>query len=109
MSRIITTRTEIKDKALAMQAFKQAGVSCIEQGDRFLRFTSGSMRNALLDLETGTITGDSDFGHEDGLGGVLRQYYSEAQFKQEALKIGTTIDEREVNKEGEIVLLWHTA
>lgn len=108
MSRIITTRTEIKDKALAVLACQQAGVAFRDEGE-VLVFTSGSLANSQLNLRTGDIVGDSDFGHSKTSLGMLRQYYSEAKFKAEAQKIGTVIDERTTNKEGEIVLMWHMA
>lgn len=108
MSRIITTQTQIKDKELAVLACSQAGISFRDEGDQLI-FTSGSLAHARLDLTTGNISGDTDFGHSKSSLGVLRQFYSEAQFKREAQKIGTTITERTTDKEGNIVLQWHMA
>lgn len=110
MSRAITTRTEIKDKELAVLALNQAGISFREQSDDVLVFTSGKMANARLYLQTGEIIGDSDFGHtKSSMVGMLRQHYSEVQFLREAQKVGTTIDQRETDQEGNIVLMWHMA
>lgn len=106
MSHRVTTETEIKDKALAIAALKTAGISYVEQGNDVLRFTSGRMANASLDLRTGRITGDTDYGHtQDGLG-VLRQNYGEAKYRQECLKQGVSIESREVDREGNIILMW---
>jgi hypothetical protein len=105
MSRRISTQTEIKDKDLAIAALNQAGIMHEVIGNT-IRMNSGFMANATLDLNTGTVTGDSDFGHNFGL---LRQYYSEAKVRAEYLKSGAVIDERQNDVEGNIILLWHTA
>jgi N-acetyl-beta-hexosaminidase len=108
MSRRIYSKTSITDKDLALQALKQAGIQYQDQGKTIL-FTSGEMANATLDLTTGTISGDSDFGHtKEGLVGLLRQHYSEAQIKREYAKLGTTIDERQTDGQ-DVVLMWHMA
>lgn len=109
MSRRITTKTSITDKDLAEQALKQAGIQYQDQGTS-IRFTSGEMANATLDLTTGTISGDSDFGHtKERLVGLLRQHYSEAQVKREYAKLGAVIDERQIDNQGNVVLMWHMA
>jgi hypothetical protein len=76
MSRRVTTKTEIKDKALAIDALKLAGMSYRDEGDSLL-ITSGAIANARINLTTGEVSGDSDYrGHSaEGLG-ALRQYYS---------------------------------
>lgn len=106
MSRRITTETNITDKAVALEALELAGIEHNVQGDT-IYMSSGDFRNARLDLRTGTISGDSDFGHDSEQFGVLRQYYGEALFRAEARKNGTTIEQREVNEEGDVVLMWH--
>jgi len=109
MSRRIARQTSITDKELALQALKQAGIQYQDQGNT-IRFTSGTMANATLDLTTGTISGDSDFEHtKERLVGLLRQHYSEAQIKREYAKLGTVIDERQTDKQGNVVLMWHMA
>ena len=109
MSRRIYTKTLITDKVLALQALKQAGIQYEDRGTT-IRFLSGGMANATLDLTTGTISGDSDFGHtKEGLVGLLRQHYSEAQIKREYAKLGTVVDERQTDHEGNVVLMWHMA
>jgi hypothetical protein len=108
MSRRISTQTEIKDKDLAIAALNQAGITHEVIGNT-IRMSSGFMANATLDLNTGTVTGDSDFGHSSSNLGLLRQYYSEAKVRAEWLKSGAVIDERQNDVEGNIILLWHTA
>lgn len=103
MSHRVTVNTEIKDRALAIEALKSAGISFREQGDT-LALESGDYRNATLNLKTGAITGDTDWGHNAGKLGLLRQNYAEAKFKQEAFRQGVSITDRTVDKDGNIVL-----
>lgn len=104
MSHRVTTETEIKDKVLLAQACKTAGITFTEAGEQ-VRFTSGKLQNASLDLRTGRITGDSDYGHtHEGLG-VLRQCYGEAKYKAECARQGISIESRTLDREGNIVLM----
>lgn len=106
MSHRVTTQTEIKDKACAIKALQKAGWAFQESGSR-LTVTSGPMRNATLDLTTGQVSGDTDYGHsrgDDSLG-ALKMYYAEQKYVQECHKQGITILERGVDaKSGEILL-----
>ncbi len=104
MSHRVTTETEIKDKALLVQACKTTGITFSEQGEQ-IRFTSGKMANATLDLRTGRITGDSDYGHTSSGLGELRQAYGEAKYKGECARQGIQIESRSVDREGNIVLM----
>ncbi len=104
MSRRVTTKTEIKDKDLAVQAMKAAGLQYQDQGES-LHITSGKMRGAIVDLRTGDISGDSDYGHTtEGLG-MLRMHYGEAKYRRECLRQGITIESRTLNKAGEVELI----
>jgi hypothetical protein len=105
MSHRVTTETEIKDKVTLTAACKTANISFVDQGHDSIRFTSGGLTNAVLDLKTGRITGDSDYGHtRDGLG-ALRQHYGEAKYKAECARQGIQIESRTVDREGNIVLM----
>lgn len=104
MSHRVTTATEIKDKALAIQAAKAAGVGVVEEGNT-LRFTSGDLRNAVLDLRTGRITGDTDYGHTEEKLGALRLHYSEAKYTLECARQGIMVESRTVNKDGHVELI----
>ncbi len=104
MSHRVTTETEIKDKALLTQAAKSANITFTEHGDT-IRFTSGALANATLDLRTGRITGDSDYGHTSSGLGVLRQAYGEAKYKMECARQGIQIESRSVDREGNVVLM----
>lgn len=108
MSRRITTETNMNDKGLAVEALTLAGIEHRVQGD-FIYLSSGDFRNSTLNLKTGAITGDSDYGHTESKFGVLRQHYGEAIFRREAINNGTVIDTREVDTEGNVILMWHTA
>jgi hypothetical protein len=103
MSHRVTVQTEIKDKALAIEALKAAGVSYREQGNT-LQLTGGNYNNAVINLATGQITGDTDWGHDAGKLGLLRQNYTEAKFRAEAFRTGVSITDRVVDKDGNIVL-----
>jgi len=98
----------MKDKSLAIAAIKAAGLGYTEVGNT-IRFNSGRMANATLDLTTGDISGDTDYGHTQDVLGALRQNYGEAKFKQECNKQGIMIESRQVEKNGDIVLMWATA
>jgi len=104
MSRRITNKLNITDRDLAIEALKLAECSFDEHGNS-LYITSGLLCNATVDLTSGEITGDSDYGHSAEKFGLLRQYYSEAQVRAECLKNGTWITEKQTDDEGNIVLL----
>lgn len=103
MSHRVTVQTEIKDKALAIEALKAAGVQYREQGDN-LMLTGGNYNNATINLKTGAITGDTDWGHDAGKLGLLRQNYAEAKFRAEAFRTGVSVTGRTIDKDGSIVL-----
>ena len=104
MSHRVTTETEIKDKALATAALKTAGISYQESGQT-IRFTSGPLANATLDLSTGRISGDTDYGHSPAKLAELKMFYGEAKYKLECNRNGIMVESRTVNKAGEIELL----
>jgi hypothetical protein len=104
MSHRVTTRTEIKDKDLAKAALQQAGYSFSEYGNT-LTITSGDLRNASLNLDTGDITGDTDYRHSESKFGALKQYYSEQKYKKELSRNGGYIESRAVDKNGDIILM----
>lgn len=104
MSKRVTTQTDIKDKGLAIAALTSAGLAFQEMGNT-LRITSGPLANATIDLGSGLISGDTDFGHRKESMGILRQHYSEAQFRKEATKAGVSIGQRLVEKQsGDVIL-----
>jgi hypothetical protein len=105
MSRQITTRTEIKDKALAIAALKTAGWRYHEDGNK-LTVSSGPMSGSIIDTSTGTIQGDSDMHRRDELG-ALKKFYSEAAYKKALFITGAQVIDgsREVLKNGNIVFM----
>ena len=108
MSRRIENQTNITDKDLACRALQLAGMDHDVQGT-MIYIKSGAMAGARVNLKTGLISGDSDYGHTEESLGVLRQYYSEALFKRECARQGTIVDQRQEDANGDVVLLWHTA
>lgn len=107
MSHRVTTQTEIKDRDLAIQALKKAGLGYSEVGSN-IQITSGRMANATINLDTGLISGDTDYGHNSETLGMLRQAYGEAKYVRECNKQGVMIEGRNVEKNGDIVLMWAT-
>lgn len=103
MSHRVTVQTEIKDKGLALQALKASNISFREQGDT-LHLTGGGYENVSINLKTGSVSGDTDYGHQASKLGLLRQNYAEAKYKAEAFKQGVSISDRRVEKNGDIVL-----
>ena len=105
MSHRVTTSTEMRDRALIEQACKQTGVSFVANGSNAIRFTSGSLNNAVLNLSTGTIEGDTDYGHTSEKLGALKQAYGEAKYRYECTRQGIMIESRSVDARGNIVLM----
>jgi hypothetical protein len=105
MSKRVTTKTDIKDKNFAIAAMKNAGLAYEEMGDTVLRITSGALANASIDLTTGVISGDTDYGHRKEVFGSLRKHYSEVKFRHEAQREGVQIKQRIEQKDGSIKLL----
>ena len=108
MSHRVTTQTEIKDKRLAMEALKKAGMTFVENGDS-LRITSGRLSNATIDLRTGSISGDTDYGHSATVLREVIQAYGEAKYRQECQRQGIQVESRSVDQKGNVVLLCHMA
>jgi hypothetical protein len=104
MSKRVTTQIDFKDADIAKAALKAASMSFEENGTT-LRITSGACRDAVINLRTGEITGDTDYGHGEKAFGLLRQNYAEAKFRAEAFKNGVTINESTTDKEGNVVLM----
>lgn len=104
MSRRVTTKTEIKDMALAKTALQSAGYGFEEHGSQ-LSITTGSLRGAIIETRTGEISGDTDYGHRESEMGALRQFYGEAKYRAELAKQGGWVDSRQVDKNGDIVLM----
>ena len=110
MSKRITSKTEIKDMSLAKKALKQLNMMYTEQGST-LRITSGKFAHCIsIDLANGTIVYDSDARYTDKDFNAFRQAYTEATFLHNAQHEGNiTIDERQVQGNGDIVYMYHTA
>jgi hypothetical protein len=105
MSHRVTNETEMKNKELAVAAITAAGLSFRAQGESRLVITSGRLANAVLDLGTGVITGDSDHGHTRETLGMLKQHYGEAMYRAECAKTGVEIFNRSVEEAtGDVIL-----
>lgn len=104
MSHRITTKTQMTNKDLAIDALKMASVSYQESGASTLRITSGPLRNASIDLTTGNVVGDTDYHGRDTLG-ALRKFYSEAQIRERCRLEGHTVEERSQLQDGRIRLV----
>jgi hypothetical protein len=102
MSVRVTQKTEIKDKELAIQALKLAGVTYNISGNT-LSLHGGSLNGCRIDLSTGDISGDSDYGHTAEKIGIVRQYYSEAKVRHDLAIQGHTVESKEIVK-GDVIL-----
>lgn len=104
MSKRVTTKTEIKDRELAVSSLKKLGYGYREDGGN-LTITSGPMQNASLDLTSGMITGDTDYGHSSAALSSLNQTYGELKYTMECQRQGITVESRSVDQQGNVVLI----
>lgn len=95
MSHRVTTETNMNDIAIVQKVAKAKNISFSVNGAS-VSFTSGALNRATLDTKTGRITGDTDYGHTQSALGALRQAYSEEKYRQECLKQGIQIEDRQV-------------
>ena len=106
MSHRVTTQTEIKDRELALGAFKAAGIKFRDLGSNTFEVTTGRS-TATLNLTNGQIEGD-DMRWKEADFDVLKQHYAEQSLLWNLRRQGHTVQNREVNKEGDIVILYQT-
>jgi hypothetical protein len=102
MSRRVTTKTAMTDGTIVAAAAKQQGFDTNVVGNT-VHFLSGSLRGAVLDLRTGNITGDTDYGHTATGLKALVQGYGEAKVRAEIAKQGGYVEQRMM--EGDKVVL----
>lgn len=99
MSHRVTTRTDIKDKTVAVQALKKAGWGHHPEGDTGISVTTGPMAGAFIDLRTGIVSGDTDDRLNEKKLGALKKFYAEAVFLREAQRQGHQVESRTVMKD----------
>lgn len=100
MSKRIEHKSAINDRAVAIAAFDNAGYRYHEHGDT-IAITSGPFANVSIDLKTGTISSDSDFGHTKELLGTLQRVYNEAMIRRDLNTPGVYIGQRVENYQGQ--------
>jgi hypothetical protein len=106
MSKRVTTQTEIKDRAIALDAFKASGTNFREiTGDTFEVRAGHS--HGVLDLRTGQIEGDDMSFRKDDFTNLV-QHYGEQKYMTELRRIGASIHSREVDRDGNIILTYQT-
>lgn len=92
-------RIAITDRALALVTLETPGLDHREDGT-LLRFGTAESES-VLDLETGLVRcADSD----EALVGRLRQHYAEAHIRAICTDQGITVEAREVEPNGDVVL-----
>lgn len=106
MSHRVTTKTELKDRELALEAFKSSGVAFRDLGSNKFTITAKGV-TADLDLNTGTIGGDADHLRSGPFDGLIQQY-GEAKYTWELRRQGHTIQSREIDAQGNIVIMYQT-
>lgn len=107
MSKRVTTDTEIKDRSIALDAFKSCGLHFQETSPTTFEIRAGRSVG-MLDLRTGQIVGD-DMSFQKKDFEALKQHYAEEKYVWELRQQGATIHSREVNEQGDIVLMYQTA
>ena len=106
MSKRVTTQTEIKDRSIAFDAFKAAGIHFREVSNNTFEIRAGSS-HGVLDLRNGQIEGD-DMSFRKADFDTLVQHYGEQKYMAELRRIGASVHSREVDSEGNIVLVFQT-
>jgi len=104
MSRRITVKTQISNRDLAVQALSKLGAA-YQVSENTITITSGPIPRGVLDLTTGILTTDSDYGNAKKYN-LFQQAYSEVQIMAECLKEGTVIEQRIVDG-NKIRLMWY--
>ncbi len=102
MSHRITTSVGITDAEMAKKALTLAGMSFQASG-KTITITSGKLNRAVINLESGEVSGDTDY-HKDAEMGMLRRHYAEAKYLQELEIQGGLVVEgsRVVTSEGAV-------
>jgi hypothetical protein len=107
MSKRVTTQTEITDRSICLDALKSAGLHHkVLTPDTFEIRTAHS--TGVLDLRTGQIEGD-DMSFKGGDFDTLKQHYAEQKYMWELTKRGASIHNREIDKEGNIIIQYQIA
>lgn len=107
MSKRVTTQTEITDLSICMDAFKSTGAKFNKRTDDTYEVRMGHSVG-VLDLRTGQIEGDDMSFHKADFD-VLKQHYAEQKYMWELRKRGASIHQREVDKEGNIIIQYQIA
>lgn len=106
MSHRVTTKTEITDRELALSALKSAGVTFRDLGNNKFTITASGV-TADLNLATGEIGGDADH-LRSGPFDTLKQHYAEQKYVWELRRQGHTVESRQVDAQGNIVIMYQT-
>ena len=107
MSKRVTTQTEIKDREIAMSAFKSAGISFTESGSGVFSIQTGRS-HGTLDLRSGTISGD-DMSFRQSDFDSLKQHYAKEKTLKELLRAGASVQSQTTESNGDIVIVYQTA
>lgn len=119
MSHRLTLETNITDRESAIDALRENKVEFTEAGDT-LTLKTGVFNGTTINLKTGSVqSADVDYLARERGGqrvtnrdiGLLRQWYAEAKFRNESLKEGVQITNREEVIEGGrkvILLTWQS-
>lgn len=107
MSKKVTTQTEITDRSICLEAFKSAGLNFREVTEHTFEVRMAHSVGTL-DLRTGKIEGD-DMSFRNVDFDTLKQHYAEKKYVWELRKRGASIHNREIDKEGNIVIQYQIA
>jgi len=103
MSRRITTNSEMTDVTIACSALAAMGAKFSRNGSN-ITITSGPLNRATLNTETGQITSDSDYGHNEGLFDKLRQAYGVEACLAAIRANGHSVVSQSTDSDGSVVI-----
>ena len=110
MSHRVTVQSEMKEREFVLAALRQKKVDFKESGN--IIALQGDYNGASINLTNGMITsGDVDRYQNTDAGklGLLRQAYAEEKAKAVLFKEGHALNERVVEKNGDVVLFCRMA
>jgi len=106
MSKRVTTQTELRDRGILLEAFKASGTKFESLSDNRFSITAGRS-HGTLDLRTGVIEGDDMSFHKDDFA-PLAQHYGEQKYMTELRRLGASVQSREIDRDGNIVITYQT-
>lgn len=90
MSHRIELKSEMTDENILRDALDTNNIKYSRTGTTF-RILSGEANNAVVDTRNGSISGDSDYGHDHSNIGLLRQMYATQKIRSDVARRGGSV------------------